>query len=95
MYLSVYRFDGDTAALAAAYARLLASMPTDNLEFHACVERPGGLEFYDTCPTREVQQAFAASPEFRAALAQAGLPSPEIVPLGEIRAAFVQGRRLT
>ncbi|ROZ72746.1 hypothetical protein [Ramlibacter sp. WS9] len=94
MYLSVYRFEGDTAVLAAAYGRLLASMPTDKFDFHACIERPGGIEIYDACPTREVHEAFVASPEFRGALAQAGLPSPEIVPLGETRAAFAQGRRL-
>lgn len=94
MYLSVYRFKGDTAALAAAYERLLASMPTHKFDLHACVERPGGIEVYDACPTREVHEAFVASAEFRGALAHAGLPPPEVVPLGETRAAFAQGRRL-
>lgn len=94
MYLSVYRFEGDPAALVAAYGRLLESMPTGKFDFHACVERPDGMEIYDACPTRQIQEAFAASPEFRGALAQAGLPPPVVVPLGEAKAVFAQGRRL-
>ena len=93
MHLGVYRFEGEPGQLLAGYERLLAAFPADQLLFHVCVQRPGAIEVYDACPTREMFQAFAASAEFRGALQTAGLPRPSVTELGETRAAFVGGKR--
>lgn len=94
MYMGVYRFEGEPQALLAAYRRLLGAIPAGKLQLHVCVERPGAIEVYDGCPTQAIFEAFAASTEFRGALADAGLPAPQVTRLGESRAAFAAGRRI-
>ena len=94
MYLGVYRFEGEPAALLAAYRKLLAEMPTGNFQLHVCVERERAIEIYDACPDRETFEAFAASPRFRSAVGGAGLPSPKVMPLGDARTAFLNGQRV-
>ena len=47
----------------------------------------------DACPSRAVFEAFSASPGFRTALAEAGLASPRIEPLGDVRRTLPQRRR--
>jgi len=94
MFLGTYRFAGGADELRAAYGRLLASIPHDGLHLHVAVTDVGGLWIYDTCPTREAFESFAASPGLQAALAGAGLPEPVVTPVGEVHAAFVTGRQL-
>jgi hypothetical protein len=94
MHFGVYRFEGEPAALLAGYERLLSTIPSDQLLLHVCVERPGAIEVYDACPTIEAFEAFAASREFRDAVEGAGLPRPSVTRLGDVRAAFVQGKRV-
>lgn len=93
MHFGIYRFEGKPAELMAGYERLLRTIPSGELLLHVCVERPGAIEVYDACPTRQKFEAFAAGPEFRAALDKAGLPPPTVTGLGEVRAAFVEGKR--
>lgn len=95
MFLSVYRFQGDPAALRAAHAKMLALVPAANLQVHLAVPRESGLDVYDTCPSLEIAEAFSASIEFAQVLAQCGLPQPTIERLGEASAAVVQGRPLS
>lgn len=94
MHLGIYRFEGEPDALLAGYERLLGVIPTGQLLLHVCVQRPGAIEVYDACPSREAFEAFAASPEFRDALCGAGLPQPSVTRLGDARAAFMQGKRV-
>jgi hypothetical protein len=94
MYMGVYRFEGEPAALLAAYHRLMGGMPAEKLPLHVCVERPGAIEVYDACPSREVFDAFAASAEFRGAIESAGLPPPQVTRLGETRNVIAGGRCL-
>ena len=94
MFLGTYRFDGAADDLLAAYHRLLQFVPAANLHFHACAVDPTGLWVYDACPTREVFQAFAAGEGFRLAVRAAGLPAPHVMEIGELHAAFVQGRQV-
>jgi hypothetical protein len=94
MYMGVYRFEGEPAELLAAYNRLMGGMPADRMPLHVCVERPGAIEVYDACPTREVFEAFAASADFRYALESAGLPPPRVTQLGETRNVIAGGRPL-
>ena len=78
MHLGIYHFAGDPAELLPAYDRMLAAMPPGTVFFHACTVEPDGIAIYDACPTREAFERFSTSPEFRAALASAGLPEPAI-----------------
>jgi hypothetical protein len=92
MFLSVYRFPGDPVALQAGHARMLALIPASSLQVHLAVPGPRGLDVYDTCPSREVADAFGTSAMFAQLLEQAGLPWPTIERLGEASAAVLQGR---
>ena len=90
MYLSLYFFDGDPEALAAAHERLVANYyPTESLLLHALVTTETGVAVVDACPSREVHEAFATSPEFRGALASVGLGQPRIQTLGDVQSLHV------
>ena len=93
MYLGIYRFDGDPDTLLAAYDRLAASIPLDGSVVHVCVRRDDGITVYDTCPSREAFEGFAASAEFHGAVAAAGLPGPSIEGVA-VHDARVRGARV-
>lgn len=84
MFLSAYHFDGDPVALAAAHDRLYQRLPPESLALHVCVLVEGGITVFDACPSREIFATFSQSAEFRQALADAGLPQPQLKPLGEV-----------
>jgi hypothetical protein len=90
MYLGHYAFDGDPTLLEAAYRRLMAMTPTDNLELHVVVVRPDGLDIYDSCPDEATFTAFTSSSEFADSVAASGLPEPRITGLGEVVSASVR-----
>lgn len=90
MFLGSYRFDGDPAALVPAYERLMAGFSDADEVLHVCVVRGDGITVYDACPTRQVFEQFAASPEFAGALAGAGLPAPDVEPCGDVHATRVR-----
>jgi hypothetical protein len=76
MHLGVYEIDGDPDELLAAYDRLMAGMPEDQVVFHACAVRDHGITIYDACPTQDAFERFSTSAEFRGAIEAAGLPWP-------------------
>jgi len=84
MPLSAYHFTGEPAALARAHDEMTARFPRDALVLHLCVTTGEGIVVLDGCPTAADAAAFQQSPEFAAALAQAGLPAPRIESVGEI-----------
>lgn len=84
MFLSAYHFDGDAVALAAAHDRLYKRFPPESLDLHVCVLVEGGITVFDACPSAEAFAAFSQSAEFRQALADEGLPQPQLEPLGEV-----------
>lgn len=84
MYFSVYSWDGDPAELEAAYRRMLTGFPVEAIQLQLAVARPDGLDVYDTCPTKEQFEAFAAGDDFRAACRSVGLGDPRLSGLGEI-----------
>ena len=43
MFLGVYHFSGEPGELSRAYDRLVALLPPDSFEFHACIERADRL----------------------------------------------------
>jgi hypothetical protein len=93
MFLGIYRFNGSKEELLPAYEKLVQMMPNENLHLQVCIADETGMSIYDTCPTREIFEAFSSSPDLQAALQSAGLPQPEIRQIGEIHAAIVGGRR--
>ena len=84
MFLSAYHFHGDPVALAAAHDRLYQRFPPESLDLHVCVLEADGITVFDACPSAETFAAFSQSAEFRQALADAGLPPPQLEPLGEV-----------
>jgi hypothetical protein len=94
MFLAAYHFDGDPAALVAAYERLRRHIPIDPHGVHLCAVGQTGIVVVDGCPGRAEFLAFSTGPDFRDALAAAGLPVPRIEPLGDRHevAATVGGR---
>ena len=78
MYLGIYRFTGDSQALLAAYDRFMESMPPGNISWHLCAVEPDGITIYDTCPSEEIFHAFSTSDGFQEAVANAGLPQPQV-----------------
>jgi hypothetical protein len=89
MILTAYHFDGDPGALVDSHRRMVELFPPNSLDLHLAISHERGLTVYDACPDLATQQAFAASPEFRATLAQVGLPSPTIEVLGEVQYAHL------
>ena len=95
MFLGRYDFDGDPAALTQAYDRMLADIAPGSVEFQVCIQRDGGLSVYDTCPSEEVFTAFSSSPATQAAFEAAGLPQPQVTPLGEVHRAMSAPEHVT
>lgn len=94
MFVSAYHFDGEPVALAAAHDRLCKRFPPESLDLHVCVLEADGISVFDACPPAEAFVSFSQSAEFRQALADAGLPQPQLEPLGEVHDVRVR-RRVT
>ena len=87
MFLGCYEFQGDPAELLVAYDRLMERFGPEASDLHVCVVHGSGITVFDTCPSREVFEAFSASAEFRGAVAAAALPYPIVRPLGDVHVA--------
>jgi len=94
MHASIWRFTGDPDDLARRYDALMAEIPSANMRLHLCLRAHDGLVLVDTCPSREVYEAFAASPEFRALRDRHGIPEPERVDDFPVVTAFIDGQRV-
>ena len=77
MILSAYHFDGDPDTLMECHRRMMELFPPSGLDLHIAVTHDRGLTVYDSCPDLATHQAFVASPEFRGAIAQVGLPDAD------------------
>jgi hypothetical protein len=93
MHASIWRFSGDPDDLVARYEAMLAELPPASVQLQLCLRASDGILLVDTCPTREVFEAFAASPEFAALRARHGMPEPDSVEDHPVAAAFVDGGR--
>ena len=89
MILSAYHFDGNAESLMDCHRRMMELFPPSGLDLHIAVTNERGLTVYDSCPDLATQEAFVASPEFRGALSQVGLPAPRIEVLGEVHFAHL------
>lgn len=94
MFIGSYRFDGDPTTLLAQYEAMLDAIGEDRIDLQLCVVDDEGITVYDTCPSEEAFHAFSRGDDLRGAVASVGLPVPVVRPLGDVRTAVVDGRRL-
>ncbi len=90
MYLTAYHFRGDPAELTRGHAQLLSALPAEDVQLHIVVATEHSITVLDACPSRAVFEEFSTSRTFLTAIADAGLPSPTIEPLGEVAQAIVR-----
>ena len=93
MHASIWKFRGDPEQLLRAYDAMVAEIPSANMKLHVCLRAPDGVVLVDTCPTKEVFEAFIASDAVRMLREKHGLPEPERIDDFPVHAAFVAGRR--
>jgi len=93
MHASIWRFRGDPDELVRRYDAMLAETPRDNMRLHLCLRADDGIVLVDTCPSREVFDAFAADGRFRALRDRHGLPDPQRIDDFPVHAAIVDGTR--
>lgn len=94
MHASIWKFSGDPDDLARRYDEMAAEIPSANMRLHLCLRAADGILLIDTCPSREVFETFAASPQLRELRQRHGLPDPARLEDFPVHAAFVDGRRL-
>jgi hypothetical protein len=78
MHASIQRFKGDPDALLTSYDALLGDFPVGDFWAQLCLRADDGIIVIDTCPTKQIFDAFVSGEQFRAALARHGLPEPEV-----------------
>ncbi len=91
MHASIWKFDGDPDDLMRRYDAMAAEMPTEEFIAHLCLRAPDGIVIVDTCPSRDVFEAFVGGEGFRALRAHHGIPDPTEVNDYPVHAAFVAG----
>jgi hypothetical protein len=91
MHASVWRFVGDPEELVRRYDAMVAEISRANLRLHLCLRAADAIVLVDTCPSREVFEAFSAGDEFRRLRERHGLPGPERLEDFPVHAAFVDG----
>ena len=79
MHLSAYHFDGDPTRLGRAHDEMTADVPAGGAAACTSACGPPTASWSSTpAPARADAEAFQQSPEFAAALAEAGLPTPRV-----------------
>jgi hypothetical protein len=91
MHASIWKFSGDPDELLESYDALVAAIPRSSLRLHLCLRAVDGIVLVDTCPSRQVFEAFAGGEEFRALRGAHGLPEPERLEDFPVHVAFVDG----
>lgn len=94
MHCSIWTFEGDPDDLVARYEALIAEVPAENMRFSACARTPTGMVMFDTCPSKEVFDAFFASEDVKALFARHGLGRPASVVDYPVVAAWAGGQRV-
>jgi len=92
MHASIWRFVGDPVELLRRYDAMAAEIPRENLRLHLCLSAVDGMVVVDTCPTKEVFEAFVQGHAFRALRERHGLPEPERLEDFPVHRAFIDGR---
>jgi hypothetical protein len=94
MHASIWWFVGDPVDLLRRYDAMTAEIPGENLRLHLCLGAVDGMVVVDTCPTKEVFEAFVQGDAFRALRERHGLPEPERVEDFPVHRAFIVGREI-
>jgi hypothetical protein len=92
MHASIWRFAGEPDELFRRYDALVAELPLEQMRLHLCLRAPAGIVLVDTCPTKEVFEAFACSDDFRALRERHALPKPELLEDFPVHRLFLEGR---
>jgi hypothetical protein len=95
VHTSIWRFAGDPDELLRRYDAMVAEIPPANMQLHLCLRGAEGIVLVDTCPSREVFEAFASGDAFRGLRERHGLPEPERLEGFPVHAAFVDGAERT
>ena len=93
MHASIWKFAGDPDELLWRYDAMVAEIPATNMRLHLCLRAPDGIVLVDTCPTKEVFEAFAQGDGFRSLRTRHGLPEPVQVEDFPVLRSFVDGER--
>jgi hypothetical protein len=93
MHASIWRFAGDPDELVRRYDAMVAEIPRANMRLHLCLQAAHGIVLVDTCPSREVFEAFSGGDDFRGLRERHGLPDPERLEDFLVHAAFVDGAK--
>jgi hypothetical protein len=91
MHASIWRFAGDPDELERHYDAMVAEIPRANIRLQLCLRATAGIVLVDTCPSREVFEAFSAGDEFRRLRERHGLPEPDRLEDFPVHAAYVDG----
>jgi hypothetical protein len=94
MHASITPDPGDPDDLEARYDTLLAEVPPANMRLHLCLRAHDGLVVVDTCPSRDVFQAFHNGESMRALRARHGLPEPDRLEDYPVHVAIAEGAAL-
>jgi hypothetical protein len=90
----VWTYHGDPDDLTARYEAMIAEIPTEAMQFAACIRTPDGIVIIDTCPSKEVFDEFVASEGLQDLMARHGLDAPASLTDYPVIAAFADGRRV-
>jgi hypothetical protein len=91
MHAALWKLEGDPDDLLCRYDALIAETPTSGFTAHLCLRAPDGIVIFDTCPTRQAFEQFAASEDFAAARRRHGLPDPARIDDYPVHVAFLDG----
>jgi hypothetical protein len=92
MHASILRFAGDPDDLLRRYDAMRAEIPAANMRLQLCLRAPDGILLVDTCPTREIFEAFAGGDAFHSLRRRHGLPDPVQLDDFPVHVAIVHGR---
>jgi len=95
MHASIWKFSGDPDELLRGYDAMVTEIPSANMRLHLCLRARDGIVLVDTCPTKEVFDAFVAGDGFRMLREKHGLPEPQRVDDYPVHLAFVAGQVAT
>ena len=91
MHASIWSFAGDPDDLLRRYDAMIVEITASNLRLHLVLGTPEGITIVDTCPSRDVYEAFAAGP-FPELRRRHGLPDPVALEDHPVHHAFIEGR---
>jgi hypothetical protein len=94
MHCSLWTYRGDPDELGARYEAMVAEIPAEAMQFAACLRTPDGIVIVDTCPSKEIFDAFIASEQLAGMLERHGLGRPDEIVDHPVVAAFAGGRRV-